>query len=250
MPRVVPSQIVALINEVFPDASHDPSFHTYSAHAPILAAIVRLTNELPTELVTISGKDYNDLVVGLESLTEAVDRWHARGGDEPPRRLGGKQPIVLVRDALVKCPDASPSPGTAGLPFITDAALRDSIRQDMSTAGSALHNGEWKGATVLAGAVAEALLLWAIQNRSTSSALVALPTAPSSPPENWMLGQLIEVAQQLRLIEQDTATQARLAKDFRNLIHPGRAQRTGVVCDRATALTALAAMELIVRDLS
>ncbi|MCI1909012.1 MAG: hypothetical protein LKI99_04780 [Acetobacter fabarum] len=41
-----------------------------------------------------------------------------------------------------------------------------------------------------------------------------------------------------------------IAKDFRNLIHPGRAQRLGQVCDRATALTALAAVESIARDLS
>jgi hypothetical protein len=33
-----------------------------------------------------------------------------------------------------------------------------------------------------------------------------------------------------------TAIQARLAKDFRNLIHPGRAQRTNEVCDKAAAL--------------
>jgi hypothetical protein len=45
-------------------------------------------------------------------------------------------------------------------------------------------------------------------------------------------------------------TQADLARDFRNLIHPGRAQRTGADCDRGTALTALAAIELVVRDLS
>ena len=46
------------------------------------------------------------------------------------------------------------------------------------------------------------------------------------------------------------ATQTRLAKDFRNLIHPGRAQRQGQTCDRATALSAVAAVEHIVRCLT
>jgi hypothetical protein len=48
----------------------------------------------------------------------------------------------------------------------------------------------------------------------------------------------------------DTAQQARLGKDFRNLIHPGRASRLGKICDRGTALSALAAVEHVVRDLT
>jgi hypothetical protein len=68
--------------------------------------------------------------------------------------------------------------------------------------------------------------------------------------KNWDLADLIEVGKALALIEANTANQARLAKNFRNLIHPGRAQRTNEVCGRATALTALAAAELVVRDLS
>ena len=48
---------------------------------------------------------------------------------------------------------------TAGLNFVTNAALRDRIRLDISAATSAYQNAEWKAATVLAGAAAEALLL-------------------------------------------------------------------------------------------
>jgi len=54
----------------------------------------------------------------------------------------------------------------------------------------------------------------------------------------------------LKLISDDTAKLVRLAKDFRNLIHPGRAARLGQKCDRATALGALAAMEAVARDLA
>jgi hypothetical protein len=62
-----------------------------------------------------------------------------------------------------------------------------------------------------------------------------LPQKPSSNPERWNLIELIEVALQLGLINSEAATQARLGKDFRNLIHPGRALRLGQVYDRATA---------------
>jgi hypothetical protein len=119
---------------------------------------------------------------------------------------------------------------------------------DLSTATSALHNSEWKASTVLAGAVVEALLLWAIQREPNG--FVAIELAPKKPIERWDLAELITVAHELNLIDAATRKQADLARDFRNLIHPGRAQRTGPACDRGTALTALAAVELVVRDLS
>jgi hypothetical protein len=104
-------------------------------------------------------------------------------------------------------------------------------------------------ATVLAGAAVEALLLWAIQQDATK--LASSKTAPSGKPiERWDLVELIAVAHELDLIVPATRTQAELARGFRNLIHPGRAQRTGTACDRGTSLTALAAVELVVRDLS
>jgi hypothetical protein len=145
--------------------------------------------------------------------------------------------------------------------FITDADLRESIRLDISAANRDAANGEWKGATVLAGSASEAMLLWAIRdaesraNGTISSAITALlaagmlPQRPDSNAERWTFTELIEVARQVAVIEEDTATQTRLCKDFRNLIHPGRAARLGQVCDRGTALSALAAVELVARDL-
>ena len=76
-----------------------------------------------------------------------------------------------------------------------------------------------------------------------------LPQRPDSNAERWTFTELIEVARQVAVIEEDTATQTRLCKDFRNLIHPGPAARLGQVCDRGTALSALAAVELVARDL-
>ncbi len=68
-------------------------------------------------------------------------------------------------------------------------------------------------------------------------------------PESWGLHQYIDVAAELDLISDESADQARLAKEYRNLIHPGRSARLAQVCDRATALSALAAVEHVVRDL-
>jgi hypothetical protein len=72
---------------------------------------------------------------------------------------------------------------------------------------------------------------------------------PPADPLKWVLHQMVEVAEQLKLIQPDTATQTGLARDFRNLIHPGKAIRTQQSCDRGTALAASAAVELVSRDL-
>lgn len=255
MPRVLPSQIVAIIDRIFPDAREPPDPQRpvimRSEHAPWLSAIVKMTGDLPQELLTISGEDFTGLIVGVAALETAVTTWRGRGPSvDTPRFVPGtdrKSALHLIRAALVQCPDQAPSPQTADLPFISDLNLRESIRADISAAYEGLHNAQWKTATVMAGAVAEALLLWAIQSHP---GLAALQSKPPAPPEKWDLSQFIAVAQNLTIITQRTVTQTDLARTFRNLIHPGRAARLGEVCNRATALSALAAVEFIVSDLS
>jgi ATP-dependent protease HslVU (ClpYQ) peptidase subunit len=138
--------------------------------------------------------------------------------------------------------------------FIQDPDLRDSIRSDISAANRALHDGLWKAATILAGAAAEALLLWAITEKKTPTEIEAtravVISRASQDPNDWVLDGCIKVARALALIEDETEKQADLAWGFRNFIHPGRSARQGNGCDRGTALSALAAVELIVRDLS
>ena len=133
----------------------------------------------------------------------------------------------------------------------------------MSAAHRNLAEGQWKGATVLAGSAIEALLLWAIQDQEQNklgtiaaalAALVPKPLGknPGSDPEGegWHLHQFVEVAAYLKVIQANTATLVRLAKDFRNLIHPGRAKRLNQKCEIDTALGALAAVEAVARDLT
>jgi len=43
--------------------------------------------------------------------------------------------------------------------------------------------------------------------------------------------------------------QVTLTRDFRNLIHPGKAQRLKQKCDKATALSVVAGLEHVRRDL-
>ena len=208
---------------------------------------MKLSAEIPTELLSISGEDYGNLVHGLAALENVVTKWNLRGGNDPPNNIRDMSPVTLVREMLAKCPDEYPSAFTVELAFITDANLRDSIRMDLSTAASTLHNGEWKASTVLSGAVIEALLLWKIQENPKQ--ISTSRTAPKKNPEKWVLEELIKVAAELGFIKMQTSEQAGHARNFRNLIHPGKAQRASQVCDWGTAHSALGAVASTIRDL-
>lgn len=175
-------------------------------------------------------------------------------------RSGHDNAIARVRRALAKCPDEPVPELTTAMTFIGDQELRQSLQRDLSAINRALSNGEWKAATVLAGSVIEALLLWALQSPTVQQDEIdravenvttsgALRRKPAGALDRWDLQEYIEVAANLGVIQAETITQTRLAKDFRNLIHPGRAQRLAKNCDRATAFAAISGMDLVVRDL-
>jgi hypothetical protein len=167
-----------------------PDMAVSSNDAAVLAAIIRLADDIPTELLTIGGADYTNFIFGLESMRSAVDRWNYRGGDDPPRTHEQKSPVYLVREALCKCPDQNPSPQTTALTFISDLPLRESIRLDISNAHSALHANDYKTATVIAGSAIEALLLWAIQDKGVTGPIAGMNRRTKGLPEVWHLSDL------------------------------------------------------------
>ncbi len=266
MPRVVPSQVVDFIDHVFPWAPKQVEGQSERVKLELqdadrLRALLDLCGQIPEELVTISGNQYNEYVCCLAAIRTAIENWRSRGGVGTLDRIRGLtdlHPVTLIRRALLSCPDENPPETTTELHFVSDADLRDQLRQDIATTNTSLTNGEWKAATVLAGSIVEALLLWGIQQRPSTlrEGVVAelltsktLTKKPGSKPEEWGLNEYIEVALKLNLVTQETAKQAWLAKDFRNLIHPGRTQRLGQKCNRGTALSAVAAIEHVVTDL-
>jgi hypothetical protein len=270
MPRVVPSDVVALIDKMFPWAScatpaGQSSTQLGIQHAGAVAALVEAAEQVPAELIVMEREKYVGLVAGLAAARAALRVWATGDRHSYLSAIPGfdnEHAVRLIREAFAVCPDDAPSPTTQELGFIKDADLRQSIRLDMSSAHRDLAQGEWKGTTVLAGSAIEALLLWALQEHekqnqgaiaTAAKALLASKVLSGQPPtnvEDWNLHQYAEVASHLKLIEDDTAKLVRLAKDFRNLIHAGRAKRLGQKCDRATALGAVAAAEAVARDLT
>ncbi len=228
-----------------------------------LNALLRLIEQLPNSLIPRDANDYADFVLSQESIRFAIRRAEnqeakaeALVGPPSINPDGGGKPsqVQIIRDALKKCPDEMPPNQYLELPFVKDLDLRLNLQLDLQATRTAVSNGEWKAGTVLAGSLVEALLLWAIQETPTTAVQSAcantVPKIQQPDPLYWDLHKYVEVAEQLKVIEPDTAKQVRLAKDFRNLIHPGRAIRTQQSCDRGTALAANAAVELVARDLT
>jgi hypothetical protein len=257
MPRVVPSQVVAFIDTIDLPPSEGFSTSFEGVDSAEVSGLADLLEQIPEELLVMDAAVYASFICYKARIRETLLRWAARPNREPDiQRVlysGQANAIRGIREALAKCPDESPEPTTTQLNFITDLELRKNLRNDIGAINRALSNSEWKAATVLAGSTVEALLLWSLQKRSTTDITNARQTAPrlpNKPLDEWHLPDYIEAAHRLRIITDHTATQTRLAKDFRNLIHPGRAQRLAQKCDRASALSAVAAVEHVVRDIT
>lgn len=269
MPRIVPSQVVNLIDQLFPQYStggndRNQWFSQLIDRCYGLQAILVLFEQIPPSLLVLNNQEYSELVSGVAAISNSMKnpKSHGHGFSielSPISEFGNLNPIALIRDLLAKCPDEFPSPGTAELLFMADHDLRAILRNDIDAVNRALADSEWKAATVLAGSVVEALLLWALQQRMRQEIDVAiqklmsqkiLSRSPSSDLELWTPHDYIEVSSCMGLISAETTNQTRLAKNFRNLIHPGRSQRLGQACNRATALSAVAAVEHVVQDLT
>jgi hypothetical protein len=266
MPRVVPSQVVSFINSMHMPYTPSDLVRMNTIGSANLSGVLDLVEQIPDELLTMDQDAYVSLINAKALIRDIIDTWRSNriaGGNTPRLQQydlhRSNNPLEHIRTALAKCADEAPAPGTSDLNFITDPNLRANLRNDIGAVHRSLANGEWKAATVLAGSAAEALLLWALERRPSTDITSAIGTLrtngglmanPDSNLEKWNLYELIQVAENLRVIKPNTAKQARLAKDFRNFIHPGVAQRLGEKCDRATAFSAVAGVEHVVRDLT
>ena len=257
MPRVVPTQAVVFIDKLFPkhrDQLAGERRWLTKQHEEQLVALLEVIQQIPSELITLDHDDYVEYICSIAAVRHMIEVWKTRE-DAQFNFIGGLRelsPIALIRHGLLKCPDEFPSGRTSDLKFILDDLLRERLRLDISSVESAFTHGEWKSATVLAGSVVEALLLWALQQKEqndVNAAVRRLGLKIHPDLEQWVLAQYIDVAVEMQVIREDSAIQCRLAKDFRNLIHPGRALRLAQKCNRGTAMSAIAALEHVVTDL-
>jgi hypothetical protein len=179
-------------------------------------------------------EDFIELTRCRAVLSSSVAKW-ALGDLTAAHPVMGKDPVERIRRLMSKCGDELP-PREPILEFICDDDLRTGIEDQIRAAWTDFEANEWIGATVMAGAALEAILYWALKQRIDKA-------------NEATLNQLIESARNAKLISQETKLQAGLAKDARNLIHPGKSDQISAKCIRATALTAFAAVYRVSDDL-
>lgn len=255
MPRVVPSEIVRIIDGYFPawaPAAARPTVQLGIDQTGQTSAILALINKLPDELLPLSPQVYAEFIAAVEILRSKNELTSARFAGVT---FSG-EPIWRLRHILHDCPDYAATVHASDLTFIRDRSLRADLRRDITEAYQSLYEGRWKSSTVLAGSVIEALLVWklstATATRRQAAISLAIPNPvnrPTGAPARWSFWQLITVAAQTGFITPETSTQLQLAKDYRNLIHPGRAQRKGQRCGKDTVLGSLSGVERTIQDL-
>jgi hypothetical protein len=255
MPSVVPSEIVRLVDRFFAFAAKGtaPTERVGISQIGRLNAVIALIDRLPPELLVMAPDAYAEFVAALEMLRgkTAIAGTRGTGYDF------NAEPVWRLRHRLAACPDAAPTRVANDLRFLRSRAPRDELRRDLTEAYQSLNDGRYKASTVLAGAVLEALLVWKLSLVPAPARAAALESLfsdprrrPSNSPESWSFAQLIDVIAHLKLVTDDTIKQVRLAKDYRNLIHPGRAIRKGQRCGKDTALGALAGAERLIAEFS
>lgn len=234
MPRVLPSQVVAAIDNLFgPNRNELDSGAVRHVFRSEVYTLLALLEQVPPELINLDAQDLLELGRCRGVLATALPGWNM-GDIMPAKAVGGKDVVERVRRLMAKCHDDMP-PAAPEFPFIQQDDVRHTIEGRVRSAWTDFQAQEWTGATVLGGAALEALLFWALKQRE-----LAKPT--KRPLDTLHLSDLIEAASENNLIDSATVQQVTLAKDARNLIHPGRAERSGDECTKATALTAFAAV--------
>jgi hypothetical protein len=241
MPTILPSQIVSAIDGMFgPNRSEIDGRAITNTHRAEVYALLNLLDQVPNELVDLATADYLEYSRCRAVLATSLALWNV-GDARPARDVGGKDAVERIRRLMKQCRDELPPPEPE-LPFIADTDVRFGIEDRIRAAWTDFNAREWMGATVFAGAALEALLLWALK-------YVSLTNAPKRPLDQLHLADLISLAVSNGVIDAATEQQAGLAKDARNLVHPGRALRSGEACNKATALAALAAVYRLIENL-
>lgn len=240
MPKILPSQIVDAIDEMFgPNRNELDMRLVHYKLRPQVHALLTLLDEVPSELLDLGAPEYLELIRCRGALATALAMWNV-GGVHQAEQVGGRDPVACIRRLLTQCRDYT-LPLTPELPFIPDDDVRLGLEDRIQAAWRGFYADEWMGATVLAGHVVEALLLWAVKQKSSAIS--------QSDLDRLDLKALTVEAARLGLVRGDTQQQADLARDARNLIHPGKAKRSGATCNKATALQALATVYKVADDL-
>ena len=144
---------------------------------------------------------------------------------------------------------------SSGLSFL-QGDLRDSVLRDCREINEAAKVGAAKGVIVMCGSVVEALL-YDVVKADEQKAQAKVATIPAvkgwadRPVDQWTAFPIIKVARELEptKVGADAAAYADVLRDYRNLIHPGKAERSSKAVDQHTAAIAISVVNLLIGGL-
>src|ERR1700746_65622 len=114
MPRVVPSQVVDFIDQVFPWANDQHEGRTFDltmGHSSQLTGLLDLLGGMPTDLLTLETSQYSSTGCSVAAIRNHIEIWRNRGGGTTLDFVQGLpklNPVTLIRQALSRCHDESP----------------------------------------------------------------------------------------------------------------------------------------------
>jgi hypothetical protein len=246
----MPSQVVAALERMFPHAgANQPGASIDPSLSGKVQSLLDLVADIPEQLIVLAPQDYAAFVQATGTMRDTLATWIHRGVTGTMPSVDGFDAVTVLRRELTKLRDDFPAAAHVDLAFIADAEIREDISLDVGIAERSLHASEWKPAMIMAGAVIEDLLHWRL-GQLEPAILRGAATAPAGPLDNWNLASMIDVAEELSILRNaNTITSARVAKDYRNLIHPGRRARRAERPTRARAYTAIGGMYGVIDEL-
>jgi len=211
-------------------------------------ALLGLLDQLPNALITLPSYKYLEFERARSALLTVLPRWSLGEATIGPG-VDGKNPVAVLARLLAECPNESPPPEPE-FPFITDEDIRLGIEDRTRAAWIDFNAEEWFGATISAAVALESILLWEVKRLVDALRQDARDMKLKKPPDDLDLAGLIDQAFALDAISEGAAKQSHLARDARNLVHPGKVARSGTSCDKASALAAFAALYRVAGELS
>ena len=75
MPKVVPSQVVEVIDQTFSEAKKQMPFYIDRGRRNEAAAIIELVDQIPTELIKLDTKDYTIFQLAVTAIKNTLPLW-------------------------------------------------------------------------------------------------------------------------------------------------------------------------------
>ena len=138
------------------------------------------------------------------------------------------------------------------LEFVQDPELRDILEQDLAELRTVYDASACKSCLILAGGLLEGILADTLR-ADPQAARSAIPEQlgnPTKDASSWDLNQLVTVAVHLGILKRTSGHLGHALREYRNLIHPGRQARLGIVITEQDAELAVSILESCIADLN